>query len=536
MNEIVFLDCTLRDGGYYNSWDFEHDLVQSYLYAIKDAGVNFVEIGFRTLDKNGFKGAFAYSNDTYIDLFEIPQGLNVAVMINASEILIDGLCDKEKINQLFPLDSQKSNISLVRIASHPHEVIEALKACESLKSKGFKIGFNLMQVSECDSNQITSIVKEVSKYPIEVLYFADSLGNMTTEKILDVIKLMRLHWEGALGFHAHDNMSLGLANTLYAMKNGITWVDSTVTGMGRGAGNVKTEHLAIEISELRNNELNIKPIISLISKYFKSLKSEYEWGTNPFYYLSGKYSIHPTYVQEMLVDTRYQEEDIISVIDNLKNSNGNKYSKNSLTDARNYYRKDSIGNWSPIELFKNKEVLLIGSGPGVSLHKKVLEEYISKRKPLVIALNAQSSIENDLIDVRIACHPLRLKTDYLKLLEFSKPLIMPISGLSGDFSNFIHSFEILDYGLSVNENEFKIEDRHCILPSPLVLGYAIAAVSSGKAKRLLLAGFDGYKADDPLKLENELIFKKYQEINLITPLLAITPTLYNIKSTSIYAL
>jgi len=532
----TFLDCTLRDGGYYNEWNFDHDLVQDYIYAVNDAGVNVVELGFRTQNQNGFRGACAYTTDSFIQSLEIPKDLEVCVMINASEIIDEGKYNEHKLTQLFTKNSEASNISIIRIASHTYEFIEALKAVKLLNEKGFKIGFNLMQVSECDSTELIHLAKEASKYQIEVLYFADSLGNMNTEKVLSVIELFRTHWRGELGIHAHDNMGMALSNTLFAINNGITWVDSTVTGMGRGAGNVNTELLAIEISDIKNTELNIKPLISLISKKFNPLKDKYGWGTNPFYYLSGKNSVHPTYVQEMMSDSRYKDEDIISVIKHLGSKMGKKYSKNILGEAMNYYSNEPKGNWSPINLFEGKEVLLIGSGPGASAHKKAIEAYIKNSKPLVVALNAQSSISDELIDVRIACHPLRLKIDFERLNKLSKPLIIPASCLPIDVLNLLTSIEILDYGLGVQNSKQVYDKTWCNLSRPLVISYALAVASSGKAKQIFLAGFDGYTTDDPRRLENDIVFKAHNDTKSAVPVLAVTPTSYNIDSTSIYAL
>jgi len=536
MSLPVFLDCTLRDGGYYNSWNFDHSLIQDYIFAVNDAGVDVVELGFRTLNKQGFKGICAYTTDSFIHSLEVPEGLSLCVMINASEILHEGRYSEQKLTQLFPTDSISSNISIVRIASHTYEFIEALLAVDFLSAKGFRVGFNLMQVSESEPNDLIMLSKEASKYPIDVLYFADSLGNMNSEQVQRVIDLFKTHWKGELGIHAHDNMSRALSNSLYALSHGVTWVDSTVTGMGRGAGNVKTELLAIEISDLRNAKLNIKPLISLANKIFKPLKNKYLWGTNPFYYLSGKNSVHPTYVQEMMVDPRYKEEDIISVIEHLGSRKGTKYSKNILEESRNYYSQPPKGSWSPVELFYNREVLLIGSGPEVSKHKRAIEAYIKDKKPLVLALNAQSLITNDLIDLRIACHPIRLLTDFEKLMELSKPLITPLSSIPDNILETNQILRTLDYGLGVQNSKNIYNEKFCILTSPLVLSYALAVASSGKAKRVFLAGFDGYSADDSRRIENDLIFKAHKETDFAVDLLAVTPTLYNIDSTSIYAL
>ena len=120
----------------------------------------------------------------------------------------------------------------------------------------------------------------------------------------------------------------------------------------------------------------MKPIIALIANSFKPMKEKYGWGTNPFYYLSGINSVHPTYVQEMMADSRYNEEDIIAVIEHLGKEGGKKYSKNILGEALNYYSEKPQGNWSPVKLFEGKKVILIGSGPGVSIHKRAIESFI----------------------------------------------------------------------------------------------------------------------------------------------------------------
>jgi len=536
MSSQVFLDCTLRDGGYYNSWDFDHALIQDYLVAMKAIGVDVVELGFRSTDKKGFKGACAYTPDSFIKTLDVPEGITFCVMINASEILVNSRYSEKILSSLFPKTAKTSRVSLVRIACHTQEFVEALNSFKFLNSKGYRVAFNLMQVSECDSKELILLAKEAKEYPFDVLYFADSLGNMNAQKVLNVIELLRTHWQGELGIHAHDNMGLGLSNTLYALNEGVTWVDSTLTGMGRGAGNVKTELLAIEISQLRNSSCNIQPIMVLIANNFKPMKQKYGWGTNPFYYLSGKNSVHPTYVQEMMADSRYNEEDIIAVIEHLGKEGGKKYSKNVLGEVRNYYPTKPQGNWSPVKLFKGKQVILIGSGPGASVHKKAIESYIKDAKPLVMALNAQSVIDNDLIDVRVACHAVRLMTDCESLKQLSQPLIAPKSTLPSNVLDIMSSIELLDYGMGIQGTKVVYKETHCILSNPQAISYALAVASSGKAKQLLLAGFDGYSTEDPRRLENDMIFEQHQSVATAVPILAVTPTLYHIESTSIYAL
>ena len=127
------------------------------------------------------------------------------------------------------------------MASHINEVDNAFKICKILK-KGYKVAVNIMQISEHSDKNIIDVGKKASKTKPDILYFADSLGSMN-EKILDVIKNLRSYWSGDLGIHTHDNLGKALSNSIFSMKNNVTWIDSTVTGMGRGPGNAKQKVL-----------------------------------------------------------------------------------------------------------------------------------------------------------------------------------------------------------------------------------------------------------------------------------------------------
>lgn len=529
------LDCTLRDGGYYNSWDFSEPVIHQYLVAMQAAGVNIVELGLRSLKNNGFNGACAYTTDDFLRSLPLPDALTIGVMVNASELVGDIPLSKA-LERLFPLPASESPVDLVRIASHVHEFHKALPAVTWLKERGYKVGFNLMQVANCPQAEIRELSRQASKYPLDVLYFADSMGSMRPEQTAQIIQWLRDEWQGTLGIHTHDNLGLALANSLRALDEGVTWVDSTVTGMGRGPGNARTEELAIEIAARRGQPTNLVPLMALLREHFKPMQTKYGWGTNPYYYLAGKYDIHPTYIQEMLNDSRYSEEDVLAVIEHLRLEGGKKFSLNTLDAARQFYREDPAGQWAPENLFAGREVLLLGTGPGVSRHRQALERYIRRNKPLVLALNTQSSLEAELIDLRVACHPVRLLADCEAHTRLPQPLITPYSMLPAEVKNALIDKEILDFGLSVRADTFAFDSTHCIVPSSLVVAYALAIATSGKARRILMTGFDGYGADDPRSHEMQTLFELYQQVPQAIPLRAVTPTRYSLHTQSIYAL
>lgn len=534
MTTPILLDCTFRDGGYYNAWDFPVDTVNAYLTAMKAAQVDIVELGFRFIENRGFKGPNAYTTDEYLRSLDIPEGLSVGVMINGGDMLTDlGLT--RTLEHFFPEPAHSTPVDLVRFACHYREFDRVLPAVGWLHEHGYRVGFNLMQITDRTREEVLDYARKAKEWPVESLYFADSMGSMTPDDTARIIGWLREEWDGPIGVHTHDNMGLALPNTLRAAAEGATWLDATVTGMGRGPGNARTEELVIEAEALRpGRKANLVPLMKLIQKYFGPMKAECGWGSNPFYYLSGKYGIHPTYVQEMLADPRYDEEDILAVIEHLRATGGKKFSVGTMESARTFYSGAARGTWMPATLMAEREVLILGTGSGVARHRSALESYIRRKKPLVLALNTQSSIAQDLIDLRVASHPVRLLADVEEHCRLPQPLIAPASMLPEALRSALGNKEILDFGLTVETDRFAFGETHCTAPVSLVLAYALAIVTSGKAARILMAGFDGYPAGDLRNEETAGILDIYQRYSNLE-LTAITPTRHRLPTISIYA-
>ncbi len=534
---VKLLDCTLRDGGYYNAWDFSPQLVSDYLNAMDALGVAFVEIGFRSLSNHGFKGGYAFSSDSFLRNLSIPQGLEnkLGVMLNGSELIEHEQGLEFVLSQLFT-DAYKSPVSLVRIACHVHHFEECLPSAIWLKDKGYLVGFNLMQVADCDYSEITKIAIKANEYPIDVLYFADSMGSMTPEHTSQIVQVFKSAWQGALGIHTHDNMGNALANTLQAIQDGVSWVDSTVTGMGRGPGNIQTEYLAIELQSKNLLQGNLTPLLETIRTHFQPLQNQYGWGSNPYYYLAGQYGIHPSYIQEMLGDSRYNEEDILAVIQHLKSEGGKRFNLSTLEAARHFFSGEPKGSWQPANDIRGRAVLVLGAGPSVKNHRAAVEAYIKQYRPYVIALNTQKNIDEALIDIRAACHPVRLLADCHEHASLPQPLATPFHMLPQDVKAELTEQKVMDFGLTIQPGQFIFEDAYCTLPNSLVIAYALAIATSGQADSIYLAGFDGYGADDPRRKETDDVFQLYQKQPAALALSSITPTLYDVNAISVYAL
>lgn len=533
LGDFTHLDCTLRDGGYYNAWDFSSDLVHDYLLAMDSLGIDYIEIGFRSLENKDFKGPYAFSKDEFLQTLSIPTCLmsKIGVMVNGSE-LSDPKTQLHHLKRLFA-PKEESCVSLVRVACHVHEFKACLPVSLWLKEQGYLVGFNLMQVADRTLDDIAALAKEASAYPIDVLYFADSMGSLDPKQTCEIVNAIRREWKGQLGIHTHDNMNQAVANTLAAMEEGVTWVDSTLTGMGRGPGNAQTEFLAMAIKKYRENEGNPTKLLEVIRSYFTPMQAKYRWGSNPYYYLAGQYGIHPSYIQEMLQDARYSDEDMIAVIEHLRVEGGKKFSLDTLEAARHFYSGERTGAWSPKDVLFGRDVLVVGSGPSVKAHRVTIEKYIKRYEPYVIALNTESSLAQDLINARTACHPVRLLADCHQHSKLPQPLITPYSMLPEDVQNELADKQILDYGLYVGKKQFAFEKCSCILPNSLVFSYVLAIANSGEVRKINLVGFDGYSADDPRSREMDHLLKLYKSIGSV-PLCSLTPTRYDIPIQSIY--
>jgi 4-hydroxy 2-oxovalerate aldolase len=531
---ISLLDCTLRDGGYYNNWDFSKELIEEYLEAMSSAKITNVELGFRFLKKNIYMGPCAYTTDSFINSLKIPKKIKIGVMINAKDLISNKFSKKEIIKKFF--NFKENSISFVRFAAQYNEIDKIIPICDLLKKRGLKVIINLMQISEISFDEIEIITKKISKSKVDVFYFADSLGSLDTEKIINIIKSIKKNWKKDIGFHAHDNMNRALVNGVTAFNNGVKWIDSTVTGMGRGAGNIKTEYALLEFSKKLNNNFDISKLLKLIEEKFYPMQQKYKWGTNPYYFMAGQYKIHPTFIQSMLSDLKLEPFEILSSIANLKKNKTNTFNKNLLEVGEKIYKGKTKGNWNPNTKIKGNNVLILGSGPSSLNYASAIEDFIKKYNPFVIALNAEKSIDEKLINLRVACHALRITSDINLFKKLKQPLALPLKRIPEEQRKNFKKIKIFDYGLEVQSGKFKFGKNSSIAPNPLTIIYALSIANSGKAKQIYLTGLDGYSVDDPRRHEMDDLLKAYLQLRKKAEIISITPTRYKIKTNSVYAL
>jgi 4-hydroxy 2-oxovalerate aldolase len=343
------------------------------------------------------------------------------------------------------------NINFLRFACNHNEVLPVLDYINKNDLKVEPI-INIMQISEININLLIKICKKAQLVNLKILYIADSLGSLTPKNTKKIINIIKIFFKGKIGIHAHDNCGLALINSITAIRYGAEFVDSTILGMGRGAGNLKTE----TIYKFINNNKKKSNIRNLIKNYFIRLKNKYKWGKNKYYKFGAKNLIHPTYVQELLSNKIYKKNDYFKILNGLKNLNSKKYDAFNIFNLEYFRNKNNFKYFNIKKTINTDQIIILGSG---QILKKQRDEIVKLKKTntniCIISLNSTTSINEKYIDYRVACHPHRLLLDYKFHLGKKTNFIFPFNFLNNHifykFQN-LKNKKIYNYGMKIEKN------------------------------------------------------------------------------------
>jgi 4-hydroxy 2-oxovalerate aldolase len=538
MTKIKLIDCTLRDGGYYTKWDFEPGLVEAYLQAMADARIDYVELGLRNFSKEGFFGPFAYTTDAYLKTLSLPPGIGVGVMVDAKTLLSAPLEDRAAVRALFQPEAM-SPVQLVRVAAHFSEVDLCGDIVSELKSLGYVVGVNLMQASGKPSREVSRKIRLLLSADLtpDVIYFADSLGNMDSAEVKRLIGAIRAVWSGPIGIHAHNNRGLAVANSLFAMSEGVAWVDATVQGMGRGAGNAEMELLLTELGD--ESDYLPDAIYALAMEAFADLRASHRWGPSLLYYYSAIHNIHPTYAQELLSDDRYGTSEKVAIVRFLSKRSAASFSWDVYGAALSQHFMNSAdhrGKWSAEKWCHGLPIVIVAAGPTFKRYIADIVNFARQRKARLLTVNTLNQVPVEAVDGVVTVNQNRIRFEATELHRLGVPVYAPISHLSEDCAEYLDGLDVFDYGLSCAPGAVELSENGCTLPYALSAIYALALALTGGASHVYLAGFDGYGAGDPRQQEmSESIELLRSKIDFETKVTAITPTNYPFRQGSLYA-
>ncbi|MFC1517997.1 aldolase catalytic domain-containing protein [Candidatus Margulisiibacteriota bacterium] len=283
--EIKVLDCTIRDGGLINKWQFTDELVRETYQAVAEAGVDYVELGYKAssdqFDPKEY-GKWRFCDDEVVK--KLLDGIELKAKL-ASMVDI-GRVKNEDIKP-----AKKSPFSMLRVACYVNQIDKAIDLANHLMDKGYEVTINIMAVSTNLEKDVDEALAQLSKTEVPIVYLVDSFGNFYCEDITFLAKKYKEALPGkTIGIHCHNNRQLAFGNTIQGIIEGCNLLDASVTGIGRGPGNCTLELL---IGFLKNPKYSIRPILKLIQDHFVPLREQIEWGYLIPYMITGMLNEHP---------------------------------------------------------------------------------------------------------------------------------------------------------------------------------------------------------------------------------------------------
>ena len=284
--EIKVLDCTIRDGGLINKHDFDHRLVREVYRAISEAGVDYIEIGYKNSRK--FFSPEDYGPWKFCDDDDIRQVIDGIESNTKISVMVD--VGRVELDDVKPAD--ESPVDLIRTASYVKDIDKAIYMTNHFAEKGYETAINIMAISRDRGPELDEALHQIEgEAKVDVVNIVDSFGALYQENIEDLVKrFTSIVKNKGIGFHGHNPQQLAFSNTIEAIIHDANYLDATVFGIGRGAGNCPLELL---LGFLKNPKYDIRPILDLISKEFIPLREKIEWGYIIPYAVSGMLNVHP---------------------------------------------------------------------------------------------------------------------------------------------------------------------------------------------------------------------------------------------------
>lgn len=286
---MKILDCTFRDGGYYTNWNFNRIEINNLIESLS-TDVSIIELGYKSPHKN--RGLWGRCQDAEVSNQLDSSHENLCFMIDIKDFIINDCIDIDLMSSLIK-PQKDSPFNYCRIAIKYNELKFLKEAFDFIEKCGYKIFINLMQTFSLDKKNVIHFMNTVSELNIEGVYFADSYGNLKKENISNWSCFSKIY-NIPMGFHGHDNMGLAFSNSLDFIMGGFEYIDTTVTGLGRGSGNTKTEQVLLYKNQ------NLTPSQISLLQLFEGYSKHYSYGYSVGYMMGALNNLHPLKTQDIL--------------------------------------------------------------------------------------------------------------------------------------------------------------------------------------------------------------------------------------------
>lgn len=386
MNNIQILDCTLRDGGYINDWRFGFINIKSIISRLTKANVDVVEVGFLEDHEYDRERSFFSDVEQIIDVLPLDRGSTQFVaMTRYGELDINNL--KEYNGR---------SIDGIRITFHEDEVDGALHFCKLVKEKGYKVYVQPVGTTGYSDSYLLNLIEIVNKLEPYAFYIVDTLGLMKKNDLLRMFYLVdnNLKENIILGFHSHNNLQLSFSNAQELVDlhtNRKILIDSSVYGMGRGAGNLNTELITQHLNVVRNSNYRTDFLLEIIDETIGKLRETYSWGYSVPYYLAAINNCHPNYATYLMNRKTLPIKSISTILKNIPQEKRNQYNKAYIEELYQQFQRHNIDDTNDRLRLKEKlsgrNILIIAPGSSLTRESERIRRYIRDQQSIVISVN-----------------------------------------------------------------------------------------------------------------------------------------------------
>lgn len=524
---VSILDCTLRDGGYVNNWSFDFKTVTEIIHGLFIANIDIIEVGFLDEKKGTAKGTLfesLVSADRYINLSNISESSHCVAMI------IHGQYNCEKLPEC-----KTTRLSGIRYCFKKDCIKEAMNNCAILIDKGYSVYLQPAALSDYNDYEILDLVAEANKLDICAFYIVDTFGVMRKNDVTRYFYLIdgNLKKNVAIGYHSHNNLQLSFSNSQELIslnpKREII-IDSSVFGMGRGAGNLCTELITRYLNDNVNEKYDLMPILEIIDEYIIPIYRQHPWGYSAPYYIAAINSCHPNYATFLMNKETLCIRDINSIIKSIPEEKKHTYNEEFIGKMYFEYQERSIDDSDVImqlsEFCSEREILILAPGKSLATYEGVISDFIKKKEPVVFAIN---------------CIPKNYKYDKVfvsNLKRFNN--IDDAENRLGDKLICTSNIAVSKMGRTVNYSSYLNDDEVIYDNAGAML---INILKRAGVNKVSLAGYDGFSYSEQnnycderlinnVRYErqtelNEAMKKFFMKIRRNMEITFITPTIYD---------
>ncbi len=495
--DIRLLDCTLRDGGYINDWNFGHSVITGTYKRLEKAGVEFIEVGFLN-DSREYDRDYSIQPDTsaFDKLFEgVSKGNAIPVA------MVDfGSCDISNIR-----NCENSFIDGIRVIFKKEKIEQALPFCREIKEKGYKLFIQAISVTAYSDLEMLNYIEKINEIKPFAFSIVDTYGLLDGRKLTNYFNLLNnnLNPEINIGYHAHNNFQLAFSNSMkfVALETDRTViVDSTVYGMGKSAGNCPSELISMHLNQRYKKAYNINQILEILDTDLMSVYKHNYWGYKYNFYLSAMQNCHPNYVQYLLERKTLSVSSINEILSQIPYEKKLLFDEGYIKESYFAYQENSIDDFEAINSLKNKleekNIVILGPGETLGKDKDIIKQFIKEYNAVTISTNFEPrDFKCDYVFISNAKRYSKY-IDEKNYESFAKLIIT---------SNITDYDQLADYILnykSLLEEEAK-SDNSLLLLLSLLQRMNVNSVN--------LAGFDGFSHEHPNYYESKYLFADSEE-------------------------